>query len=278
MAVQRGARATRLAIRALHAISTPAAAKAAEALFCMTQRPKPRPEEAAFLARAERFTMPVLGERIAGYRWGPPGAPVVLLTHGWWSHAGRFAPLANELLRREMAVVAFDAPGHGRSTGWRASMPEFAWTLRATAQRVERLHAMVGHSLGGAATIYAISRGLRVDRAVTIAAPADLAGWGEKFRELFGLPTPVYERMRVNLERRLALTWDDLHVPTAAARLTVPGLVIHDSNDMDVAIAEASAIVARWPAATLHTTAGLGHRQVLRDPDVIARVAEFVKR
>jgi hypothetical protein len=31
-----------------------------------------------------------------------------------------------------------------------------------------------------------------------------------------------------------------------------------------------------WPGATLHETSGLGHRKILRDPDVIRRVGEFV--
>lgn len=274
MAVSRGAGATRLALRAL---PVPAAAKLAEWLFCLTRRPRPRPEEAAFLRRAARFTVPALGERITGYRWGPDGAPVVLLTHGWWSHAGRFAPLAEELLRRDLAVVAFDAPGHGRSTGWRASMPEFAWTLRAVAESVGTLHAAVGHSLGGAATIHAISRGLRVGRAVTLAAPANLHAWAEQFRGLFDLTDPVYERMRVNLERRLSLTWDDLHVPTSAARLRVPGLVIHDTDDGDVSLSEGHELVAAWSGAQFHATSGLGHRAVLRDPEVVRMVGEFVR-
>ncbi len=278
LAAERGLGAARLALRALGGISTPAAAKLAEALFCKTVRAAPRPEEAAFLGRARRFTVPALGQRIAGYRWGADTAPTVLLTHGWWSHAGRFAPLAEELLRRDMAVVAFDAPGHGRSTGWRASMPEFAWTLRAVADSVGPLSATVGHSLGGAATIFALSRGLETGRVVTLAAPADLVVWADRFRAMVDLPEPVYVRMRRNLEHRLSLSWDEIDIPAAAATLTMPGLVIHDLDDGDVAIAEGREIAARWPTATFHGTTGLGHRQLLRDPAVITAVAEFLQR
>ena len=33
-----------------------------------------------------------------------------------------------------------------------------------------------------------------------------------------------------------------------------------------------------WPIADLHSTDGLGHQRILRDPDVIAEVVDFVGR
>lgn len=265
-------------VRALAAVSTPAAAKLAEAIFCKALRPPPRADEATFLARARPFSVPALGVAIAGYRWGPVGAPRVLMVHGWWSHAGRFAAMADDLIGRGFEVVAFDAPGHGRSGGWRASMPEFAWTLRAVAETVGPLHATVGHSLGGAASIFALSRGLSAARAVVLSAPADVPHWADRFRDALGLPPAVDQRMRHNLERRLGITFDDLRIGDVAGRVHQPGLVIHDEDDADVPVAEGREIADRWPGAAFHGTSGLGHRKVLRDDAVIRRVGEFVER
>ncbi|HPF62728.1 MAG TPA: alpha/beta fold hydrolase [Gemmatimonadales bacterium] len=262
-------------VRALATVSTAVAARAAEALFCRTVRKAPRAEEAAFLARAERFTIPVLRQRVVGYRWGSSGGPRVILVHGWWSHAGRFATLADAAVTHGAEVIAFDAPGHGGSSGWRASMPEFARTLRAIAETVGPVDAVVGHSLGGAAALFSMTRGLRVRRAVTIASPADVTGWADLFRDALDLPAPVDARMRRNLERRLALSWDELDVPSQLPRLDVPGLVVHDADDPDIAIAEGERLARAWPGARFLRTSGLGHRAVLRDPAVVREVLAF---
>ncbi|MEP6591308.1 MAG: alpha/beta hydrolase [Gemmatimonadota bacterium] len=272
-----GLRAIRSAFRAATAISPDVAARAAEALFFKTSRPKPRPEEAAFLATARRFTVAAAGQQIAGYHWGDRG-PVVLCAHGWWSHAGRFTPLARALRAADFQVVALDAAAHGRSTGWRSSMPEFALSIRAVADQVGALHAVVGHSLGGSAALFAISRGLQTTRAVTIASPADLARWAEEFRVLMSLSDAVYARMVRNMEQRLGLVWADLDVTSAAGRLDIPGLVIQDRHDPDVPAAEGVALAAAWPRAELLLTENLGHRAIVRDPEVMARIVEFMRR
>jgi hypothetical protein len=41
-------------------------------------------------------------------------------------------------------------------------------------------------------------------------------------------------------------------------------------------VTDGAAIAAAWPGARLHVTSGLGHRRLLRDPNVIAEVVEFV--
>lgn len=266
----------RAAFRTFGRVAPGTTARLAEALFVRTARPAPREPEAAFLALAERFTVRAAGETIAGYRWGAAGGPVVVVAHGWWSHAGRFAPMATALTQAGFHVVGFDAPGHGRSSGWRASMPEFAATLRAVTDHAGPIHAIVGHSLGGAASIFALARGLDASRAITIAAPADLPGWAYQFRDTFGIPPAAFLRMQTNLARRLRITWQDLEVPVLARQLDIPGLVIHDVHDADVPWSEGQSIAGAWRGAELMTTKGLGHRAILRDEAVIARVVEFL--
>lgn len=265
----------RAALRALSRFAPRTTARVAEALFVKTARPAPRADEAEWLAAASRFSVRAAGQSIAGYQWGEPG-PVVVFAHGWWSHAGRFAPLAQAAVANGMRAVAFDAPGHGRSTGWRATMPEFAAALRAVGEHHGPLHAVVGHSLGGAASVFALARGLDAARAVIIAAPADLASWAVRFRDTFDISAGVYARMQRNMERRLAITLQDLDIPVLARQLRLPALVIHDVHDPDVPWTEGKAIADAWRGATLHTTERLGHRAILRDRGVIDRVMTFL--
>ena len=129
-----------------------------------------RPQEEAYLATGERFTVRANGIELACWRWGT--GPLVMLTHGWGSRAGRWSSLIPLLLESGLSAVAFDAPAHGRSSGNTASMPEFARALLAVRAHLGAApRAAVGHSLGGAATALALSMGFDAGRAVLIAAP-----------------------------------------------------------------------------------------------------------
>jgi hypothetical protein len=56
----------------------------------------------------------------------------------------------------------------------------------------------------------------------------------------------------------------------------VPLLVVHDRDDREVPWHDGAAIAAAWPGAALFTTEGIGHRKVLRDSRVVARVVDFL--
>jgi pimeloyl-ACP methyl ester carboxylesterase len=58
--------------------------------------------------------------------------------------------------------------------------------------------------------------------------------------------------------------------------MTVPALIFHDRDDRDVPYAHGEEIAGAWPGAQLVPTSGLGHRAILRDPDVIRRTVTFL--
>ncbi|WP_369916216.1 hypothetical protein [Plantactinospora sp. KBS50] len=51
---------------------------------------------------------------------------------------------------------------------------------------------------------------------------------------------------------------------------------MHDRDDAAVPYGDGVAIAAAWTGATLRATDGLGHHRLLRDPEVIAAVVDFV--
>ena len=116
--------------------------------------------------------------RIAGLRWGEPGAPRVLALHGWLDNAASFVPLAAEFERigTRVDLVAPDLPGHGRS----AHLPpgadySFAGALHAALDVADALgwerFALLGHSMGaGIASLVAAGAPARVQRLLAIEA------------------------------------------------------------------------------------------------------------
>jgi pimeloyl-ACP methyl ester carboxylesterase len=267
--------ALRTAFRTVGAVAPGVAARWAETIFCTPPRHEARTADEAFIATGRRFGVRWEREELAAWEWGQ--GPTVMLIHGWGSRAGRFAAIAGALVEGGFRVVAYDAPAHGVSSGRFASLPEFARALGAVAQSVGPVYGLVGHSLGGAAASLALHDGLTASRAVLIASPADVVVFSHAFAAHVGLPPRAHAAMRRNLEARLRMRWDDIHIPTLAPRLSAPVLVIHDREDPDVPYRHAEEIVRAWPEARLVTTAGLGHRAIVKDPAVVRATVEFMR-
>lgn len=264
----------RTAFRAVGTVAPGVAARWAEMIFCRPPRTESRPGEEAFIATGSRLTVQSEDQDLAVWSWGQ--GPVVVLAHGWGSRAGRFSAIAAAVAEAGFRVVLFDAPAHGASMGRQASLPQFSRALRAVGDKVGPVHSLIGHSLGGAAVSLAMRDGLRAERAVLLAPPADVVLFSHAFSEHLRIPLRARHVMRQNLENRLQFRFDELHVPTLARGMTTPALIIHDRDDPDVPYAHGQEIAGAWPGAQLMTTTGLGHRALLRDPEVIRRTVAFL--
>jgi pimeloyl-ACP methyl ester carboxylesterase len=266
--------ALRTAFGTVGRVAPGVAARWGENLFCSPPRHEARCNEEAVLASGRAFSVAWQGQRLAAWERGT--GPTVVLVHGWGSRAGRLATAACALVESGFRAVLYDAPAHGASTGRFASLPEFARALRAVADAVGPLHGVIGHSLGGAAISLALSWGLAAKRAVLLAPPSDVIVFSHAFADHVGLPPRAHDVMRRNLEVRLDMRWEEIHIGTLARGLTTPVLVGHDREDPDVPYTHAEEIAAAWPGARLHPTTGLGHRAILRDPAVVRAAVAFL--
>lgn len=66
------------------------------------------------------------GHVIAVHAWLPDNARgTVLLAHGYFDHVGLYRHIIQHLLSLDYAVLAYDLPGHGLSSGQRAAIDDF---------------------------------------------------------------------------------------------------------------------------------------------------------
>jgi alpha-beta hydrolase superfamily lysophospholipase len=68
------------------------------------------------------------GERITLQAFVPNDREIrawALVCHGYYDHVGLYGHLISDLLERDIAVMSFDQPGHGLSTGDRANIGDF---------------------------------------------------------------------------------------------------------------------------------------------------------
>jgi hypothetical protein len=273
-------RLTLAGVAGLSHVAPGAAAWAAERIFLTPPRHAAPERERDLLARARPGTVRVDGRRIATWTWGT--GPRIVLVHGWGGRGAQLGAFVEPLVAQGFSVAWFDGPGHGASEGHRATIPEMASALRGVVAALGPVRGIVAHSGGAVVSAWAVRRWL-VDGFVDlpeavalIAPPADFRGYLERFAEACGLSAAARVRLDRRLTARVGAPSEAFDLPRFAADLPVAALVVHDRADTEVRWAEGAAVAAAWPEAELVTTQGLGHRRILRDPAVVARVAGFL--
>lgn len=263
-----------LFVRTLNGVSPELAASFAQYLFFRAPKRRVTGErEKNIFARGEVSELQVGRDTLRVWKFGQSG-PRVLLAHGWGGSAAQLSGFVEPLLERGYSVIAFDAPGHGLSTGSASSIPEFAAAIRAVAGGP--LHGIIAHSMGGGTAMLAAALGLRVERAVFIAPPADPSVWFDKFSAYLSLPGELELRARARLEKHLGARFEDMKAQHLGPTFGAPLLVIHDRNDKEVPWRDGEEVVDSVPSGAMVTTEGLGHNRILNDPSVIERSVAFI--
>jgi pimeloyl-ACP methyl ester carboxylesterase len=227
---------------------------------------------------ARETELDIDGDRIHVYTWGAPATqPYVLFAHGWSSHGTRITPWVAPLQEAGYAVVAFDQAGHGRSSGTHTTLPDFTCHLLAVARHFGPAAAVIGHSLGGAATALALARGLVAERAVLIAPAADPLAAVERFSRFVWLTGYLGRRMFALFEQALRVDASELQAHTNAPRIGRPALIVHDLEDREVPWSEGERYARFWQDSRLLSTQGLGHNRIADDQGVIAAALRFLR-
>jgi len=206
--------------------------------------------------------------------WGT--GPAVLLVHGWGGRARSFDAFVDPLVAAGYRAVTVDLPAHGTSDGRRTNLIESAGAVLQAGRAAGPLAGIITHSFGGAVTALACHHGLRAGRIVMLAPPQSMPSLSLPVGDWLGLPRAVTEGMMDAFARRLGVTWDELRTDRLVSGCDIPLLVVHDEDDRVVPWSHGAAVARAAPGATLHTTSGLGHRDVLVDPSVLARAVAFV--
>jgi len=267
--------ALRLLFRLSGAVAPAFAARFASYLWFRPQRHRPPAREQALLARAQHVLMHHAGKRIAVVHWGK--GPAVMLVHGWSGRGAQLGEFAEPLAGAGYRAVAFDAPAHGRSDGRDATLLEISDVILRLASDFGPVHAVIAHSFGVPCVLFALQQRRFARRVVALSTPATLDGLLKKFAGTLALSPRTVQILREMLVQRFGEdVWTRFSVQNMAQSMELPALIIHDRDDRDVPWQEGEAVARAWPHARFLLTEGLGHRRILRDPEVIDRVVRFL--
>jgi acylglycerol lipase len=126
------------------------------------------------------------GVRIHYRMWLPSGQPkgIVVISHGFAEHGGRYAQVAERLNADDLVVWAADHRGHGLSEGKRTSVVRFddyvddlmTVIARAREQWTSMRVVLLGHSLGGLIALDLAVRHRSAIDCLAVSAPAACPG------------------------------------------------------------------------------------------------------
>ena len=221
------------------------------------------------------------GLRLAGWLAPRPGAPAVILLHGYPAEKADMLPLAAALAPR-FTVLLFDQRYFGRSGGRATTLGlrerrDLSRAIDFLAARGLGPVGVFGFSLGGAVALLAAVEDPRINAVAAYAPFADLRLLGhELYAWLWLAKYPFVGMMRVWSR---VVFGADLTRPApaeAAARLAIPVLLIASREDEQIPFAHAERLrqaLARNPRAEFEFM-DRGRHGVL-PPDFEARLARF---
>ncbi len=219
-----------------------------------------------------------LGDGLVAWRWGDkdPAIPNVLLVHGFEGNRAQFGAILEALRARGLSVVALDVPAHGESLGDELTAVKFIAAIERTLDRIGPVHAVVGHSMGGAMSLFSIAHRGGAHRVALVSAPSSLKRELQRFAKAVGLSKRGAQAFIASVEKHVGRPAADFDVRHIAGKVKLPVLMIHDQTDRQVPVAEAARSAQMLPAAELIVTRGLGHNRLLADPAVVAAIVDFV--
>ena len=214
------------------------------------------------------------GHKIA--TWVLEGAryqePAILLVHGWEDDNSLWSPLVDMLHQRGRTVIAFDLPGHGYSQGDGCNLELAAAAITTLARNLGPVSGVCVHSFGGPALVKALQSGLDVPSVALISPPVDQAGQYERSWRRHGVDETLIEAALV--QGRADNVFFDL--AEAAKTMTAQALFVHSMDDEQCPASEGQRAAAAWPGARFYPVDDLGHRALVKDPEIVALLAAWL--
>ena len=238
---------------------------------------KIRPHETEVLNQAEKDIFSFNDFDIQLYRWGT-GSTTVLLVHGWEGHAGNFADLVPHLLAKNFSILAFDGPSHGASSKGETSSFEFTDLVTALIKKFEPQH-LISHSFGSVAALIATGSHpeLKLEKYVGVTVPNKLRERLEEIANYLGLPYVVVTRLIEKIETNHDIKVDKVNVQDYAPVSSFQkALLLHDVSDRVLPVERSKEVASNWPIATFEEVHNTGHYRILRTPEVLDRIVNFL--
>ncbi len=233
------------------------------------------PHQKEYLNGAKKERLRIAEHDIQTYRW-PGAGDTVLLVHGWESNSFRWRNLIAKLKVADFHIIAFDAPGHGYSSGKKLHVPLYAEILRLIIKEFRPKH-LVGHSVGGMTALYNeyYHPDPHIEKIVTVASPSEFYGIMDHFQNLLQFNGRVMQALDDYLFARFGFRIEEVSTSEFVRSNEKKGLLFHDRWDKITPYLASQRVSANWKGSRLISTEGLGHS--MHQDEVNDVIVDFLK-
>lgn len=244
-------------------------------IFLTPQRIARPASESEFFKTARKYK---IRNRIAAFEWGLSENPLIVLVHGWSGRGTQMAAFADPLVQIGFRVIAVDGPAHGDSYGVTTHVGEYSEFLIDLQKDLGPYRAIIAHSFGAGCSVLSAARGLSVEKLVLIASPSHYEVVARHFLTAINIGKRSQDYFIETLSKKVNLPVSEMNVGAIGNSLSVRALIVHDKGDKEVSFYSAEEIKKNWLNADLLATSGLGHRRILKDPEVIKQIVAFLSK
>jgi pimeloyl-ACP methyl ester carboxylesterase len=246
-------------------------------IFCTPRKGKIRPKDEAALETFTKETLMCNGLPVQCYRKGD-GAFKILFVHGWESNAARWRPLMDMFEQAgPCMLLALDAPAHGASGAAQFNSLLYGDFIETACMHYQP-QLIIGHSIGAASTVYYLThlRAQPLQQLILMGCPCEFTDIVADYIQLVKMSRRTQKIMMRTFEERFNMKPHYYSIKNFAAKLQVPGWVIHDRQDDVIPFHNAEAITSNWHGSQLMATEGLGHS--LNNTHLLQQVAAVAVR
>jgi esterase/lipase len=240
--------------------------------FTKPAKPRFTDQQKALMAQAEISKMNYRGNEITTYKWGTEG-PKVLLVHGWSSKTADFRRIIEAFVEKGYVVEGIDMKAHGASDGKHTALPEFRDILKEYYVKNAPYHAVIGYSMGGAATgimLSELSPALHPKKIFFIATPPFVKYYFKTAVDEAGCNEKTYEELcnMVEKEYNQSIAYFDLTIKAVELKHNDMHF-IYDETDNMVPFEHGKKLRALFPNSHLLHTKGIGHYRIIAQKEVV---------
>jgi len=256
-------------------LSEEKAARSAFNIFCKVHKGRVLPHQKEFLEAAKLEKETVEDHAVQLYRWAGTGA-TVLLIHGWESNTWRWRKLIAELQKNNYNIIAFDAPGHGYSSGKYLHVPLYASVTEFIVNKYKPT-SIVGHSVGGMTSLYHeyTYKNTHIERIVTLGAPSEFSEILLNFQNLLGFNHRVTKALSNYIKNRFGFSPEAFSTANFVKENLKKGILFHDRFDNITPYHASENVHKHWKDSRFITTEGLGHS--MHQEEVNNKIIDFLK-
>jgi len=211
-------------------------------------------------------------------------APLVLCMHGWRGRGFQYRRFIQPLVNAGYRVATFDAPAHAGAEDQKkwTHFFEFSDAILEVESRAGPIDSIIAHSFGCPTSVFAISETFLPRKLAMIAPNFDLDFYYQSFTGQLGLSEKLkeyaYEEIIKLADKRVFKgAIQKIHIDNVNPVLNEADIKFwYDPEDTEISTKSIHVMAEKLGGKPIQQVPGPGHFEILKSPEVIESVIEFI--